>query len=280
MSRKSRNCRNPPRSGDAQQRPRERSGSGMSTTPLQVLPGAEPLYSVGSRIGVLVSHGFTGSPQSMRFLAEGFARAGYTVAMPRLTGHGTTPAEMAASTASDWTADIVAAMRWLEERCDVLFMTGLSMGGALTVWAAGQFPERFAGIMPINAALRMESPDLAALAFNPDAPAELPGIGSDIKAEGVKELAYPVTPVPAIKHLITIGAVAEMLLPRVKCPALIIQSREDHVVPPHNGELIYNGIGSTEKELLWLENSYHVATLDNDKELILERSLAFIRKHS
>jgi len=247
---------------------------------LQVLPGAEPLYSVGSRTGVLVSHGFTGTPQSMRFLAEGIAHAGYTVAMPRLKGHGTTPADMAAATAADWTADIVAAMRWLEERCDTLFMTGLSMGGTLTLWAAGQFPDRFAGIVPINAAVSIDSPDMAALAFAPDAPAELPGIGSDIKAEGVKELAYPVTPVPAIKHLIALGAVTQFMLPRIKCPALVIHSREDHVVPPRNGELIMGAISSAEKELLWLENSYHVATLDNDKELILERTLAFIKKHS
>ena len=121
---------------------------------------------------------------------------------------------------------------------------------------------------------------MAVLAFVPDAPAELPGIGSDIKAEGVKELAYPVTPVPAIKHLIALGAVTHMMLPRVKCPALIITSREDHVVPPRNGELILNAISSEEKELFWLENSYHVATLDNDKELILEKTLEFIRKHS
>ena len=60
---------------------------------------------------------------------------------------------MAQATASDWTADIVAAMRWLEERCDTLFMTGLSMGGTLTLWAAAQFPDRFAGIVPINAAV-------------------------------------------------------------------------------------------------------------------------------
>lgn len=249
-------------------------------TDLPVIPGAEPLYSIGGRVGVLVSHGFTGSTQSMRFLAEGLVKAGYTVAMPRLKGHGTTPNDMAAATAADWTRDIVEAMNWLSERCDVLFMTGLSMGGALTLWAAGQYPGRFAGIVPINAAVSMGSPDMASMALNPDAPAELPAIGSDVKAPGVKELAYPVTPVPAIKHLIAIGAVTDMLLPRVKCPALIIHSREDHVVPPSNGPHILEAISSEEKELLWLDNSYHVATIDNDKDLILERTLSFIRSHS
>lgn len=245
-----------------------------------IMPGAEPFYAIGNRVGILVSHGFTGTTQSMRFLADGLMQAGYTVAMPRLTGHGTSPKDMARATAADWTQDIIKAMQWLDGHCDTLFMTGLSMGGALTLWAAGQFPDRFTGIVPINAAVVMNVPEMAALAFNPDAPAELPGIGSDIKAPNVKELAYTVTPTAAIKHLFAIGAVTQAILPRVTCPALIIQSREDHVVPPMNGNYICEHIGSREKELLWLENSYHVATLDNDKELILDRLLAFIKAHS
>jgi len=249
-------------------------------TDFRVLPEAEPLYAVGNRIGVVVSHGFAGSPHTVRFWGEGIARAGYTVAMPRLKGHGTAPADLAAATASDWTADIVAAVRWLEERCDVVFVTGISMGGTLTLWAAGQFPDRFAGIVTVNAAIKLDAPDFAALAFAPDAPAEIPGTGSDIKAEGVQRMGYPVTPVPAIKHLLALCGVTDHMLPRVKCPALIMQSREDHIVPPRNAELILNAISSEEKELLWLEDSYHVATLDNDKELVLEKTLEFIRKHT
>jgi len=245
-----------------------------------IMPGAEPFYCIGNRVGVLVSHGFTGTAQSMRFLADGLARAGYTVALPRLKGHGTSPEDMAKATAADWTHDIVQAMRWLESHCDTLFMTGLSMGGTLTLWAAGQFPERFAGIIPINAPVVINAPDHAAVAFQPDAPEFLPGIGSDIKAPGVKELAYEVTPVAAIKHLFALTAVTAAMLPRVQCPALIIQSREDHVVDPMNGPYIYDHIKSKDKELLWLENSYHVATLDNDKELILERILKFIKDHT
>ncbi|HZS77179.1 MAG TPA: alpha/beta fold hydrolase [Ktedonobacteraceae bacterium] len=245
----------------------------------QILAGAEPFFAEKGRVGVLVSHGYTGNPQSMRYLAEGLANAGYTVALPRLKGHGTTPADMAASTASDWIADLEKACQWLEQRCDTLFMTGLSMGGTLTLFMAGQFPERFKGIMPINAALFVNNPALASLAYMSPAPAEVPGVGNDVKAEGVTELAYPVVPVPTVKELYALMKVADEMLPRISCPALIFVSRDDHVVPPSNAEYIYRKLPHPDKQLIWLENSYHVATLDNDKDFILRKIDDFIRSH-
>lgn len=246
----------------------------------QVLEGAEPYYAEGGKVGVLVSHGYTGSPQSMRYLAEGLAAADFTVALPRLKGHGTTPADMAASRAGDWIADLNKALGWLKERCDSLFVTGLSMGGTLTLYMAGQYPGLFKGIITINGAVLVNSPDLASLAFMEGAPPEVPGIGSDIKAPGIVELAYPVVPVPTIKEILVLTKVADELLPRITCPALLITSRDDHVVPPVNAEYIYNKLGSTDKRILWLENSYHVATLDNDKDLIVQQSIEFIKANA
>lgn len=249
-------------------------------TDIAVLPGAEPFYAENGKTGILISHGFTGNPQSMRYLAEGFARAGFTVALPRLKGHGTTPTDMAVSTASDWIGDLEQAANWLKEHCTTVFMTGLSMGGTLTLFMAGQHPDLFNGIIPINALINTHNPDLASLAYMIGGPAELQGIGSDIKAAGVTESAYPVTPIPPLKELFALAKVADELMPRITIPALVITSREDHVVPPINGEYIFNRLQSTDKQLLWLENSYHVATLDNDKDLILQKSIDFIRAHS
>lgn len=242
----------------------------------QVLAGAEPFYAEGNKVGILVSHGYTGSPQSMRYLAEGYAEAGYTVALPRLKGHGTTVADMAISTASDWVADLNGALGWLQERCDTFFITGLSMGGTLTLVTAGIHAGLFKGIIPINAAIFVNNPDLAMLAFMPGAPPELPAVGGDVKAPGVVELAYNAVPTPTIKELFALMKAADELLPRITSPALILTSRDDHVVPPANSEHILQKLGSTDKRIIWLENSYHVATIDNDKELILQESLAFV----
>ncbi len=249
----------------------------MSET--DILPGAEPFYAENGKVGVLISHGYTGNPQSMCYYAEGLAKAGFTVALPRLKGHGTTPADMATSTASDWIKDLEQAMAWLQERCDTLFVTGLSMGGTLTLYMAGQYPGVFKGIIPINALISSNNPDLASLVYMANGPVEVQGIGSDIKAPDVKELAYPVVPVPTLKELFALTKVTDDLLPRITCPALIIVSREDHVVPPMNAEHILQKLSSQDKQIVWLENSYHVATLDNDKDLIVQKSIDFINTH-
>ncbi len=246
---------------------------------ITILPGAEPFFAEGNKVGVLVSHGFTGSPQSMRFLAEGYAKAGYSVALPRLTGHGTSVEDMAQARSGQWVNDLASGLNWLKERCDTFFITGLSMGGTLTVVMAGIYAGLFKGIIPINGLIHPNNPDMATIAFLPEAPAVLPAIGGDIKAPGGIELAYKGIPTPAIRELLALTAAANELLPRITCPALIITSREDHVVPPVNADYILNKLGSTDKRILWLENSYHVATLDNDKELILEESLKFVKSH-
>ena len=246
---------------------------------ISILPDAEPFYAENGKTGVLISHGFTGNPQSMRYYAEGLAQAGFTVALPRLKGHGTTPADMAISTSNDWIRDLEQAMAWLQERCDTLFITGLSMGGTLTLFMAGQYPGVFKGIIPINALISSNNPDLASLVYMANGPAEIQGVGSDIKDPHTKESAYPVIPIPALKELFTLTKVTDDLLPRITCPALIMVSREDHVVPPANAEYILQKIPSQDKHIVWLENSYHVATLDHDKDLIVQKSVEFIQAH-
>ncbi|MFH2130903.1 MAG: alpha/beta hydrolase, partial [bacterium] len=94
------------------------------------------------------------------------------------------------------------------------------------------------------------------------------------------ELAYSEVPVPSIRQLFALKSVTRELLPRVICPTLVIQSLEDHVVEPRNAQFIMDHIGSEDKSLLWLEASYHVATLDNDRERIAREVLKFITARS
>jgi len=246
----------------------------------KVLPGAEPFFFEGSEVGCLVSHGFTGTTQSMRFLGEYLAQeGGFTVIGPRLTGHGTRPEDMARATAEDWIRDLERAMDTLRQRCQKISITGLSMGGTLTLYMAAMYPDVFSGAVPINGAVFLNSPDMAALAFMADAPATVPGVGSDIKKPGVTELAYPVVPVPAVRQLYALMAATRELLPSVVCPTLVFQSLDDHVVEPENAPYIIEHVGTEDKQLIWLDESYHVATLDNDKELIARETLQFIQRH-
>lgn len=244
-----------------------------------IMSGAEPFFLEGNEIGVLVSHGFTGTTQSVRFLGQYLAeKGGFTVIGPRLKGHGTHPDDMARSTAEDWIRSIEEAMETLQARCKKLFITGLSMGGTLSLYMAGMYPDIFHGTVPINGALFLKNPDFARLAFGRNLPDTVPGVGSDIKQPGITELVYPVVPVPAVRQIYALMGATRDLLGAITCPALVFQSRDDHVVHPDNAPFIYENIASTDKELIWLENSYHVATLDYDKELIAEKILAFIRR--
>ena len=242
-----------------------------------ILPGAEPFFFPGNDIGVLVCHGFTGTTQSMRPLGEALAAAGYTVIGPRLAGHGISPAAMARTTAADWIASVDEALATLRQTCSQVFMVGLSMGGTLTLYTAAKHADLIKGAVPINAAVQLNSVAMAGVALDANMPATLPGIGSDIKKPGVVELAYAEAPVPAFRQAYALFSVTHDLLPQVRCPVLVIQSRDDHVVDPSNGPRIVRRLGSSRIDLRWLDNSYHVATLDNDLPLICSETLAFIR---
>lgn len=246
------------------------------TREFEVLSGAEPYTAEGGRIGILVSHGFTGTVQSMRPLGEAFAQEGYTVALPRLQGHGTHHEEMEGTTHQDWIASIEEAYAWLNERCDTIFMAGLSMGGTLALYMAQQHPE-IRAISLINAAV--DVPEMKAVHDMQEDVRFLDAIGSDIKKAGVVELAYEKTPVASVKQILAFMDEVRGGLQDVRCPALIFVSPEDHVVPPNNAQLIYDGIASEEKTIIEMPDSYHVATLDNDQQRIIEETLAFFKKH-
>jgi carboxylesterase len=249
------------------------------TPAAKILDGAEPFAFEGGDIGVLVIHGFTGTTQSMRYLGEQLhKRFGFTVSGPRLAGHGTSPDDMATTRYLDWVGSAEAALNELASRKKLVFVTGLSMGGAITLNLAARFPDKVAAIAPINAIAGIVSDGLNDLMMDPKAPEKIPGIGSDIKAQGVTELAYKEVPVAALRDIYLLQAITANLLQRVTCPALIIQSKEDHVVDPRNGTRIKESVKSEDVRLLWLENSFHVATLDNDKDLIADEVGKFFKE--
>lgn len=243
----------------------------------KIIPGAEDFFYEGDQIGILAIHGFTGTTQSMHSLGKAFADAGFTVLGPRLTGHGISPEEMTQAEFKDWFQDVEEALDELRLHTDKIFVTGLSMGGALTLYLAENY-EDILGIIPINAAIDMpefkefyQSQRIANVEF-------VEGIGSDIKKPGITELAYDKTPVKSMKELLDLMQEVRQDLSKVECPILIFSSTVDHVVPPNNAQIIYDEISSKDKTIIKLPESYHVATLDNDADLIATESIKFIRE--
>ncbi|MDY7104122.1 MAG: alpha/beta fold hydrolase [Actinomycetota bacterium] len=243
----------------------------------EVLRGAEPFSAEGGRVGVLVVHGFTGCPQSMRPLAEALAGEGFTVELPRLPGHGTSIDDMLTTRWADWSAAAEDAYRELAARCDRVVVTGLSMGGTLTLWLATRHPE-IAGIVPINAAAQFPPDMREGLTAAQGAGAEvIDAVGGDIADPDATELAYDKTPVAPLLSLL--DAVEELAdgLASIRCPALVVVSDQDHVVEPSSSDVIAERV-SGPVEVLRLARSYHVATLDHDRDLIAQRAIEFVRR--
>ena len=211
----------------------------------------------------------------MRPLAEAVAKAGFTVELPLLPGHGTAVEDMVPTRWEDWSAAAESAYEQLAARCEKVAVTGLSMGGTLTCWLAERHPE-IAGIAVINPLVQPpDSEFLAGVQALVDAGTEvLDGIGSDIAKEGAVEAAYPDTPLAAALSLFAGVEVVKAGLADIRSPVLLLSSRDDHVVDPVSGEVLVASV-TAPIERIHLERSFHVATLDWDAPLIEKQVVEF-----
>jgi carboxylesterase len=245
---------------------------------VDILPGCEPFSHHANSSGVLVLHGFTSSPITMRSIGERAAEAGYSVELPRLAGHGTTVEEMITTTWADWSRDALEAYDTLSARCERVAVVGLSMGGGLGAYVAEIHPN-VAGCVLINPVVKpLPGELLDGIRQLLEAGVETAeSIGSDIKGESDLNLGYDATPLAPVLSLAEGLETVNEHLAKITAPILLISSREDHVVTPDNGdELVARVAGPIER--VWLDNSYHVATIDNDQQLVESLTLDFLAR--
>lgn len=243
---------------------------------MPVLPGAEPYHHDGGEVGVLLCHGFTGSPQSLRPWAEYLAERGLTVSLPLLPGHGTRWQDMQLTGWQDWYAEVDRELRALRDRCSRVFVCGLSMGAALTLRLAAKHGDAVSGIVLVNPANKMHGAAAQALPVARHVIRSTKGITSDIAKEGVEELGYDRVPLHAAHSLRNFLRLVDGELPQVTQPMVLLHSPRDHVVPPVDSARILSRVSSADVREVLLEQSYHVATLDHDAERIFEESYALI----
>ena len=251
---------------------------------MALAPHAEPFYADaapgadGQRVGVLLSHGFTGSPASMVPWGRHLAGLGYGVAVPRLPGHGTSWQELNRTTWEDWYGEVERAFDKLRANCDQVVVGGLSMGGGLVLKLAGRRGRDVSGVVLVNAAVNTTRKDVLALPVLKHLVPSFPGIANDIKKPGVEEHGYTKTPLKAAHSMMTAWKHVREDLPRVTQPILLFRSLVDHVVDPSSAQIIQAKVSSRDVTERVLENSYHVATLDNDAEAIYTESAEFVRR--
>lgn len=231
-------------------------------------------------IGVVLVHGFTGSPAAMRPWAEFLNARGYSVRVPLLPGHGTKPSDLNEVEWTEWPGKVKAEIAELQKHCSQIFVAGLSMGGGTTLHVAAEVGDQLSGIILVNPMIHVKgiSPTLAfaisrAIKFGKS-------VGNDIKRTGVTEYGYDKMPYRGIHQLLTMLKLTRAALPSIKVPMQLFHSVDDHTLPVSNTEIVMREIGSINKSRIELLNSFHVATLDHDSDLIFANSLTFIESLS
>jgi carboxylesterase len=245
-----------------------------------MLPGAEPFEAAGGPVGVLLCHGFTGSPQTMRSWAEYLASQGLSVSLPRLPGHGTRWQDLARTGGQDWYTEVDLAFSTLASQCEQVFVFGLSMGGCLALRLAEVHGSKVRGLVLVNPSL---APDTRLFLLAPvlkHVLRSVPGIVSDIKKPGQVEVGYDRVPIRAAATLPKLWGTTASHLGDLTQPVLVYRSTVDHVVGPPSMRVLLNGVAKDLVTVRECPDSYHVATLDNDAQAIFEGSLKFVHDHA
>ena len=243
-----------------------------------LMPGAAPFDLPGGSVGVLLCHGFTSTPQSLRDWGEHLAAAGLTVRCPLLPGHGTRWQDANASTEEDRYGELSAALDDLRGRCSSVVLAGLSMGGTLALRLAQRRPDDVAALVLVNPSLLTERRDARLLPVLARLTPAWAPVANDIKKPGPVELAYPRLPTRAALALRRLWTAVRADLGSVRAPLLVFRSVTDHVVEAASTRVLLAGVGSTDTTEVLLHESYHVATLDNDAPMVFARSVAWIRE--
>jgi len=229
-----------------------------------------------ARIGVLFVHGFTGAPPSMRPWAEFLLSKGYTVRVPLLPGHGTKPQDLNEVKWQEWPAKVQRELEELFKSCDQVFLAGLSMGGGTSLYVTEENNDRLGGLILVNPMIHVPFVS-APVGYVLSRFQKLrTSVGNDIKRPGITEHGYDALPTRGIHQLLIMLKKTRQNLSKVTVPVQLFHSVEDHTLPVSNTEIIMAGLGSVNKTRIELINSYHVATLDYDQELIYQNSLTFI----
>lgn len=242
-----------------------------------ILQGAEQFFWQGGKHGVLLVHGFTGSPAEMLLLGRYLHEQGYTVLGVRLAGHGTTPKDMARMSRRDWYDSVCDGYSILSCCCSKISVVGQSMGGLLSLKLAASLPLASVAVLAAPIFIH-EDKMLYAL------PEREKCVGK-YKKKNRRQIAdipevcnasYGEMPLVSVHELLDLIESAKKDLFRISCPLLVMQSHNDHTVRERSANYIYRRAGTKEKELYWLDNSGHLLTIDCQRQEVFEQVGRFL----
>ncbi len=255
----------------------------MTTT--KYIPGAEPFFHRGNRVGCLLLHGFTGTPNEMRELGQQLHSQGYTVLGPALAGHATQLDDMLPTRWDDWYKTVTDAHDQLREHCDAIIPIGLSLGGVLSLHLAAHRP--VAGVVAVSTPSSVKNWRIGFFRTFPFLLRFVPAIKKDLSRSDTQDPNVRINHIRYDSYPTQAGAsMIRDFFPHVmddlrdvRAPALLIQPRGDRTIPPQSMETIYARLGSQEKEMVWLPRGGHLALEDYSKEEAFDKILRFVAAH-
>ncbi len=237
-------------------------------------PDPTPFYFPGNSVGVLLIHGFTGSPSEMRLIGEYLHTKQLTISGVCLPGHGTSVDDLGQSKWTDWTVHVEKALTELQAKCDVVFVVGLSLGAVLTLYLAAHNPQ-LAGVVLYSPAIKLKDRRIYLLVAMKYLVRQIPkgnnGFYTDAKASR-RLWKYDTISSFGIHELLKIIRYVNRILPRVSCPIHIFQSTIDPTIHPDSAQIIISSVTSTERDVTLLHNSGHVITVDSEWEYVAEET--------
>lgn len=240
----------------------------------------EPFYLNGGSTGILLIHGFTGAPPEMRLIGDYLHQHGITVSAPMLPGHGTVVEEMNQYKWTDWVAHTRQTLTELKAACDTVFIAGLSLGSLITLNLAAEEDDLSGAILyapsiKLTSKLIHLTPILKYFIQKVKKPLDQYAK----QAADRQEWTYNERPMAGAHELLKIISHTRTVLPKVKCPLLIIEAAKDEIIDPACSRFIYDRVASAEKEILTLPESGHCLTIDGEWETAAEKSHRFIVRH-
>ncbi|MCK5128879.1 MAG: alpha/beta fold hydrolase [Clostridiales bacterium] len=241
-------------------------------------PHTKAFFFEGGTTGVLLIHGFTGSPGTMKKIGETLSGDGYTVSGICLPGHGTHITDMEKADWKQWLEAAREGLTQLQKKCDKVIVCGLSMGGLLTLILAKEYSVN--GAISIASAVDITDP-FAKFAFFMKHFIRYKGSGIRDKDSHPYEIGYTCTPVGKVPDLLKLQKLANNGIEDITCPLLIIHSKKDRVVPVRAAQLIYDkSINVKDKRIFYLEESKHLCTVQPEFDVLIENIRTFISEHT
>jgi carboxylesterase len=226
--------------------------------------------------GVLLLHGLSGTPDEVKPLGDYLASRGFSTLAPWLKGHGTSPEDLAKTTWRDWVESAQEALEELKGRCSKIFVAGLSMGALAALHLARH--HSVAGLVSLAAPLKISDFRFNGIAFFRFLQWRTSQLtGGILDPQAPPHQTYPYVATRSLYELKKFMEIVRGELSTITAPALVAHGLKDAMVPPVNGDLVYRGLGSLIKHLLYLERSNHVVTMDFDKEILFEKVFLFIQ---